>query len=198
MDREELLNECINEYIIENSINDYEKVYNYIEENMYEVNKDILWKFEQIFRKTLAMQNEGKKGSISLITISFLNSSFINNKVEVLINLYDENGFKDNVIIEDTYSNSFINDVLKNDIENFKKYIRTKIIRVAYSESYKYTYKIMNKYRELYKGIFTAFINNIVMLETFSKIKINEDFKITFGEFYCKGIVIYENETQEI
>lgn len=198
MDREELINKCINEYLVKNSINDFEKINNYIEDNIHAVNEEILWKFEQIFRKTVEMQSKGEKGSISLITISFLNSSLIKNKAEVLISLYDEKGFFDKVIIEDTYSNGFINDILYEDIENFNKYINSKVIRISYSEKYRYICKLMNKYRELYRGIFKTFINMVVMLETFSKIKLNKDFKITFGEFYCKGIVIYENGKEEI
>ena len=197
-DREKELEKNIMEYSIK-VIDEQKKQMSFIlEEKQKDIAKDVLWSFHELFQKATGNTVDGKSKEVAYIIISFLNTGIINESIEINIGLYDSNMLFDKEPITRYYNFHFFDEIIKKDMEDFKNYIQSKMIRVKYQELYRYKRVCMIKYKSVMEECMQAYVEMIVHLKSFIAMNTTPDIKILFGELMCKNTILYEGGEEKL
>ena len=188
-EREKQLEKYIVEYALNTAADDRKKFERIMTENSSGMLKEILRVFNGMFQK--AADGDFPK-EVSFLIISYLNSGILNGQIELKIDLLDKTNLFDENPITEYCTLHYFDEAMKEDFENFEKFIETKMIRVRYQELYRYKRACMIKYMSLVEDCMTEFAMLIPHLKSFQTMKKTADFKIVYGELTSKGSVLYE------
>lgn len=192
MDREKELLTCMQKYMESHFTESAMKIIEEVDVHGKEHLRDVLWSFEQCFRKAIELQKKKKKESISYIQISFLHSSFLCGHVTFQIDLMDSLFWGDKEKITTLYHPNFVDELVKEEYCEFEKDLKNKMIRVMYHEQYQYKFLLEKKYLKLFQFIIESFLSHIMKLESYQLMEKSEQLKIIYGEYMCEGYILTE------
>ncbi len=187
-EREKLLEKEIMEYVMQTADKQKEALDKIMTEQQEQILKSLLGAFHQLF-----LQAKQEEKEAAYIVISFLNSSLLNNCIEMKIDIYDRDFYFDKAPITGYYQFHCFEKLLEQDVEAFRNYIEKKIIRVKYHELCRYRRVCMIKYKSLIESCMAVYVELIVKLRSFMQMEKTEDLKIVYGEYLCKNTVLYES-----
>lgn len=168
----------------------------------YIKNKDIidneyLQVFNDLFLRCIAMQKEGKKEKIAVISIFYLRYSILTESYDIQLNLYDENFYLDNNNIYSLWKSPFFMKYYVDDIEFLKREAKHNIVGFNYEK----LQDIRMEYGEVYGVLLEKYcrekVTDIITLPSYEGMDKSEHTIITFGNYMDKGICIYPLDIKE-
>lgn len=159
-------------------------------EKKEKIDKEFISVFDALFRSGIAMQQEGRKGKIAVISIFNLKSSILTENYDIQINLYDENFYLDRKDIFAFWKPTFLMKYYKSDMEFYKE--KTKhILGIGYEKLQEFRMQYCDLYTVLISKYCMEKSGEIVKLESYKQLEKWEETIITFGSYMDKGICIY-------
>lgn len=148
-------------------------------------------------KKADLLQKENKKGKGQYFIISFLKSSVYLEKLEWRIDILDEGFYLDNQESEGYYLPRFLQGKYWEDLDFLLDKTRDHVIRL---QNYEWIV-IKKQYTELFAFLVFQMIHSLIeyIVEEIeeSKLLLSDQFKIIYGEYMDRGIVLYEKEKRE-
>lgn len=198
INKEKVLQDFIKDNVYQRwqyELNEIDKRYKQNKEN---IENELISAFELVCEKSLKLQNQGEKGDIKYIYISFLRTSIIDNKSFYRMDTYDENWFLDKKECFSLWNSDFIFASLFNhtkDLEHkkadyFGKITSMDIDRIKFLESTKY------------HVLAIEFIRNLILIFTenskYKEMGKTHDICILAGEYMDQSEILYkENGVKE-
>lgn len=137
-----------------------------------------------------SMQKHHQKGRIKYLAVSFLNYSLYSNCIEYRLDLLDGGFYLDEQEATEYYCPLFIQDRYRSDLEYFHDRILTEFKRAQEYEMQ----DVDVEYSKLYDAVIFKMIESmsLLIIETIkeSGIYLAEDFKIIYGEYMDRAIIL--------
>lgn len=187
-ERKKIIEKEIMEYVLQTAENQMETLEKIMEEQKEQILTGLLGVFHRLF-----LQAKQEEKEAAYIVLSFLNSSLLNERIEMRIDIYGSEMYFDETPITGYYEFQCFEEMLVQDFEAFRRYIEKKIIRVKYHELWQYRQVCMIKYKSLIESCMAVYVELIVKLRSFMQMEKTGDLKIVYGEYLCKNIVLYES-----
>lgn len=197
-EREKQLEKFIMEYSLNTIQSHRQEIEDILTKYQENITKEILQKFHMLFKKAIENKVDDKSKEVAYIGIDFLNTGILNNSIEMKIGLYNRDLYFDTKPIVAYYNCTYFDDVIKNDIERFNKYIQKKMIRVKYQEMWRYKKVCMMKYKAVMEECMLIHIEMLTQLRTFVEMNKTSDIKILYGELLCNKIILYEVNEESV
>lgn len=158
-----------------------------------ELNEKVL----ELFKNAEQMQKEKTRSAVSVIAISFLQSSTLTGNYDLRMDLYDKDFYLDSKDCCTYWNPEFIAKYILKDVEYFRDTIRNKIPQIKTYEIQQFTDGYVLNYIYLmvqfFLQIFPQILDKVKML---SAAATSEDIKVIFGEFMGKGTIIIGEKEQ--
>ncbi|WP_294352253.1 hypothetical protein [uncultured Clostridium sp.] len=170
-----------------------EEVNNYIHVNNKKIKSNIISKFQEVFKKAINFQEEGRKGDIKYIYISYLRAYLLEDKVIFRIDLYDENWFLDKeecsiyIDLSDVFSNLFsVYESLKVKRKEYNRVITEMDLENIKISAWK-------EYKNISIYIFKNMVPSIINCELYKSMK-KKEILIMAGEYRDDVTLIYSED----
>ncbi|MBD5546492.1 MAG: hypothetical protein HDQ97_03720 [Lachnospiraceae bacterium] len=151
--------------------------------------KDAINKILQVASQA---QKQGQKGDIQYLAFSFLRSSLYVDRMELRIEVLDDGFYLDRQETAGDYCITFLRERFLGDLSLLYRKVKEKFIRF---QNYELSV-IKMQYSSYYDALAYRMIENlrelIVQEVLKSGISITDNFKIIYGEFMDKAVVVYE------
>lgn len=168
-----------------------------IEYNGAEIWAELKACIHKLLLQTGEAQAERGKEQIQYLAFSFLRHSIYFNKLEYRIDVLDNRFYLDEQGLTEYYCPTFLQGRYVEDLEFLSKKAFEKLVRV---QTYEIT-EIKQKYTALYDSIVMQMIENLtglIMDEiTGNGIVITKRFKIIYGEYMDRAVILYDREESE-
>lgn len=142
-------------------------------------------------------QKQGQKGDIQYLAFSFLRSSLYVDRLELRIEVLDDGFYLDRQEAAGDYCLTFLQERFLGDLSLLYRKVREKFIRF---QNYELS-AIKMQYGSYYDAFSYRMIENlrelIVQEVLKSGISITDNFKIIYGEFMDKAVVVYEKGEEQ-
>ncbi|MBD5530680.1 MAG: hypothetical protein HDQ98_00545 [Lachnospiraceae bacterium] len=145
---------------------------------------------EQILMHVADMQKKNNKGSAQYLVFSFLNSSIHFEELELRIEVLDDGFYLDEQEAAGYYCPQFLQAVYLSGVECLCWEASEKFVRLQNQE----LFEIKKEYAKFYNALLCQMIKSLcgMIMGTVveSGIKMTEDFKIIYGEYMGKAVVL--------
>ena len=151
--------------------------------------------FETYCEKVSDMQEMGKKNPITFINFSVLRTNLLVKNHELRIDAYDENWYLDRIECLGSYDVSELyrwHNMFADSLEATRKKYMGKL---KYSEMQKLIFEESNKYLIFVAELMRVAIKKVVLTESFQKMKRNEVFIISIGEYQDSVDILYKEDS---
>lgn len=150
---------------------------------------------EQILMHAADMQKKNKKGSAQYLVFSFLNSSVHFEKLELRIEVLDDGFYLDEQEAAGYYCPQFLQAEYLSGVECLCRETSEKFVRLQNQE----LFEIKKEYTTFYNALICQMIKSlcgmIMRAVVESGIKMTENFKIIYGEYMGKAVVLRGGNT---
>ncbi len=161
-----------------------------IESNACRIWNELKAILDQILMYAGDMQNKNKKGSGKYLVFSFLNSGIYFERLELRIEVLDDGFYLDEQEAAEYYSPQFLQDKYVSDIQYLCREASKRFVRLQDHE----LFEIKKEYATFYHSMICQMIKSLcgMIMKTVMKsgIKIVEDFKIIYGGYMDKAVLI--------
>lgn len=191
-DRTEEIKQAAAEIIRDRLVKNINEINAYYEKHYAEIDKDFCDKLDALYEETAQLQNQGIKGKISFITISYLFSGVLTKNYQVEIALYDENAYMDKVDTNVYWNPTYITKYFEEDMKYMVGILKNKIVQLQDSEIQKLALTYIGEY---YRIIGKFMVDNCEMfheVENFDKLQTAEKLSVSYGGYLENGLEIYE------
>lgn len=148
-------------------------------------------KMLELFKKAGQMQKENTRGAVSVITVSYLQSSVLTGNYELRLDIYDRDFYLDQKECCTYWDPEFITKYILSDLGYFKDTIRFRIPQIKTYEIQQFADGYVVNYiyllQQFLRQIFPQILDGV---KSVSAIAADRDIKVFFGEFMGKGTVI--------
>ncbi|BCZ47460.1 hypothetical protein psyc5s11_35270 [Clostridium gelidum] len=197
VNKEKIMDEFKTKYVEGRFYEESPKIYEMFEDNKKSIIEELILKFKEVCKKAINMQEQGLKGEIKYIYISYLRTSLMQNLGVYRIDFYDDKWLLDK---EECFINidlSFIYEPLFNHMEELqikrKEYGRT----ITEMDIEKIKIKEGNKYHRLGIKILESIVNDFVECDEYKEMKKNYEISILAGEYCDEAVLIYETSKEK-
>ena len=124
------------------------------------------------------------KGSLKYIYANCMRTRIETGEYSYVIRLLDKREFRDNEMVEESYTPKYIKELIETDKEYFEKLIRKKVIRVKKYEIKDFMREyIWNVYIKPISREMQEVLSRIDDLEGYNKIEKEKEVRVGYGEF---------------
>lgn len=193
VDKEKILHEFNEKYVIKRFEQETVKIYEKFENNKEELKGEILSKFKKVCTYAKELQEKALKGEIKYIYISYLRTSIVENKGVYRIDMYDDKWFLDKEECFINLSLDFIFEPLfahVGELEGHKKEYGRNITSMDIE---RIRLKEGDKYHKLTIEILKSMINDFLECDEYESMKKHETIMILAGEYRDEAILLYED-----
>lgn len=187
------LQNCMEEYF-NNSCRQFQTD---VETHGSEIWNELRCVIDEVLKSVLKVQDKNQKGAIQYIAFSFLRSSLYQNNLEFNIEALDDNFYLDNRETAGSYHPAFLQERYSDDLCRLNKEVSRKFVRLQSHE----LFWIKERYTHYYEAVVYRMIENLAGLimrkVEESSVSVTDDFKIIYGEFMDKAVVLYTKEKKE-
>lgn len=159
-------------------------------ENEYIVLQNFQKTLEKLYRMAEEIQANGKKEALSYLGICYCLSSAYTGNYEFRLDVYDKEFYLDEKECCVYWKPDFINTYLERDVEYFRKAIKEKIPRVREYEERQFIVGYMRNYMYIVLEFLKQKLPEVLGRIKKDNVKISEDFKVFFGEYMGKCIIV--------
>ncbi|GAA0078125.1 hypothetical protein UT300005_25030 [Clostridium sp. CTA-5] len=196
-DKEKIMNEFNLKYVDGRFDKESTNIHEEFNKNKLNITETLISKFKEICKKANKLQEQGLKGKIKFIYISYLRTSLIENTGIWRIDLYDEKWFLDKEECAENIDLTFIYNPLFNHmqelLEKRKEYGRT----ITEMDIEKIKLIEGDKYHNLAIKILQNMIENFLECSEYKDMKNHEELMIFAGEYRDNTVLLYERSTEK-
>lgn len=153
---------------------------------------------DEILKGVQKEQRREQKGAIQYLVVSFLRISLHQDNIIFRIEVFDDGFYLDRKEISRNYFPSFLQKRYSEDLSGLYKDAGRKFIRL---QEYELLW-IKEQYTHYYEAIVYRMIENLSRLIMWkveeSSISVTDDFKIIYGEFMDKAVILYTKGKDKI
>ncbi len=168
-----------------------------IETHGSEIWKELRHAIDETLKSVLKAWDKNQKGAIQYLAFSFLRSSLYLDELEFSIEALDDSFYLDGRETAGSYHPTFLQERYSEDLSQLYKEASRKFIRMQEHE----LFWIKEQYTACYETVIYRMIENLsglIMQEVAeSSVPITDDFKIIYGEFMGRAVVLYTKEKEE-
>ena len=168
-----------------------------VETHGSEIWNELRCAIDEVLKSVLKVQDKNQKGAIQYIAFSFLRSCLYQNNLEFNIEALDDSFYLDNKETAGGYQPTFLQERYSDDLSLLYKEASRKFVRIQGHE----LFWIKEQYTHYYEAVVYRMIENlsgmIMRKVSESGIHMTDDFKIIYGEFMDKSVVLYTKEKKE-
>lgn len=194
VDKEKLLREFEEKYVVNRWTSEFNEIIKEYESNIESIEEDIISKFNLVCKEATALQEKQLKGKIRYIYIFLLRTSILENKGQWRIDLYDKNWFLDKEECSINIDLNFIYDSLFNHMEELSEKKKEYGRNITDMDIENIKLKEANKYHMLSFEFLRNLIEKFVKISSYENMKKTEDIKILAGEYMDEVKVIYSTQ----
>ena len=169
----------------------------YIETHGSEIWNDLKRVIDEVLKSVLELQDKKQKGAIQYLAFSFMKSSLYQDGLEFRIEAFDDSFYLDNRETVGSYHPAFLQERYSDDLCRLNKEVSRKFVRLQSHE----LFWIKERYTHYYEAVVYRMIENLAGLimrkVEESSVSVTDDFKIIYGEFMDKAVVLYTKEKKE-
>ncbi|GFI03486.1 hypothetical protein IMSAGC005_02323 [Lachnospiraceae bacterium] len=166
----------------------------YVEAHANEIWGDLGQAIDKVLKSVQEVQGERQKGALQYLIFSFLRSGLHQERLKFRIEAYDDNFYLDNRETAGSYQPVFLQERYAEDLSDLYKDAGSKFVRL---QGYELLW-IKEQYTHYYEAIVYRMIENLSRLimrnVEESSISVTDDFKIIYGEFMDKAVILYTKE----
>lgn len=111
---------------------------------------------------------------------------------ECLIEMYDDKFILDKKPVAIQFVPEFVSKFYEKDWNKYEEFMKKAVIQVRYQELQEYRLELNKQYQRMLKDILSTYIPYMIHLRSFRDMAKEDTFKIGFGEYECKGEILYE------
>lgn len=168
-----------------------------VEAHGSEIWNDLRLAIVEVLKSVQKAQDKNQKGDIQYLAISFLRSSLYQDNLAFCIEAFDDGFYLDEKETASHYLPAFLQERYSADLSGLYKEAGKKFVRL---QSYELLW-IKEQYSHYYAALIYRMVENLsglIMREvTQSGIPVTDNFKIIYGEFMDKAVVLYTKEKKE-
>ena len=142
-------------------------------------------------------QSEDQKGAIQYLAFSFLRCGLYQDRLELRIEVFDDSFYLDEKETAGSYYPTFLQERYSEDLSWLYKEAGRKFVRMQEHE----LFWIKEQYSHYYEAVIYRMIENLsglLMREVEeSSVSVTDDFKLIYGEFMDRAVVLYAKEKEE-
>lgn len=165
-----------------------------IEAHGNEIWSNLKYVIDEILKGAQKEQWREQKGDIQYLVVSFLRISLHQDNIKFRIEVFDDGFYMDRKEISRNYFPSFLQKKYSEDLSRLYKDAGSKFVRL---QGYELLW-IKEQYTHYYEAIVYRMIENLSRLimrkVEESSISVTDDFKIIYGEFMDKAVILYTKE----
>ncbi len=189
-DRKEEIAQWIQPYIDERFCESCQAMQEEIENHSREIWKELQTVIVELITRASSLQKQHRKGRIKYLAFSLMNYSLYSHHMDYRLDFLDDGFYLDEQETAGYYCPSFIQDRYRSDLEYFHDRIVTEFKRAQEYEMR----DVDVKYSKLYDAVIFKMLESMsrLIMKTVKKsgVYLTEDFKIIYGEYMDRAVVL--------
>ena len=191
----ESLNSYAKDFMSERLISSMQKIYEEIQTNGDAIRKEFLGVCDELFKKCILQQQNLKKDKINFMYFFYLRSAMFTKKHEIQLNMYTKDGYMDKTETMKLWYPEFIMNVYEQDMEELDKAAKKKIIHYGYPQYMELRDRCAYLYIMFIRDYIISEMPNMMSLDSYRNMKLDNEFKIVFSEYMDRGIKLWPHTT---
>lgn len=193
-DREEDIFTAGEELLSERLFQNMDSIMRDFRDNPYVYRDGLTVKLHELVEKVMTAQETGRKGKLAYLCFSFLLSGLYTNTYEIKIDGYDDGYLKDFCETCVYWDTDFIFQSFEQDMEHFRKHIKTHIPRIQEYEVMMFRKQYAMHYYRITQKFIEDQIEEIILEIQQENLQLSDTLRVTFGGLYDTSLLLLEKE----
>jgi hypothetical protein len=169
------------------------KFHNGLEKDTY-ITAGFLRHFAKLFRLLIAQQNDGIKGALRYITMSFPKSSVIAETYEIVTTCHCNDLYMDETETETYWRMDFLKEVVEHEMIEIVQNLKKNIFRIRNYEIEDFRARYAYVYAAFLLTFFNRVLPRVFELPEYTEVKKENRVDITFGGYMEEALILISRE----